>query len=171
MVVVVAVLIATTTFQAVLQPPGGVLNNSSTSTTMNINNTRDPLKPVLIKGPDGSKVITNGIFFFSFYCLNTLAFIASILAIMSTLQLRAYNIHLHLSLSYLMVSYGIAFFAISPSLWIACFYMSLSFIYVVSGWALLVQLHKFYGQLRSRVYTIGSVNNQRLLMLYDLLKN
>ncbi|XAR54892.1 hypothetical protein NMG60_11030222, partial [Bertholletia excelsa] len=99
-VLVVAVLIATATFQAVLSPPGVL---------------RTPilLKPLALLGGH----IPYNAFFYVFYVPNTLAFAASIISIVVILQWRSYTALLHLSLAFLMISYGVSFVFISPSFW------------------------------------------------------
>ncbi|GFS42287.1 hypothetical protein Acr_00g0079050 [Actinidia rufa] len=138
-VLVVAALIATSTFQAVLNPPGGVgsgsdnyllpngslINATMSSTnlipfsnTSHINATvlfpslnHFKLIPIKDNYENGSSYSDN---FFHFYWLNTVAFLASVTAIIFALPIQGF-ILLHGSLVCLMVSYGISFNFISPS--------------------------------------------------------
>ncbi|KAF5931866.1 hypothetical protein HYC85_028037 [Camellia sinensis] len=144
-ILVVAVLIATSTFQAVLQPPGGVMRGNYTpspasNTTGNINGTitttnfistnithfnatifndnnntdtdANPDNPAEIKL---TKSMTFGSFFIDFFTLNTVCFLASITAMIFVLPLRLSSFMLHISMLFLIVSYGIAFYGISPT--------------------------------------------------------
>ncbi|KAI7981554.1 hypothetical protein LOK49_Contig32G00037 [Camellia lanceoleosa] len=142
-ILVVAVLIATSTFQAVLQPPGGVMRGnyipSASNTTGNINGTitttnfistnithfnatifddnsntdsDNPDYPAEIKL---TKSMTFGSFFIDFFTLNTVCFLASITAMIFVLPLRLSSFMLHISMLFLIVSYGIAFYGISPT--------------------------------------------------------
>ncbi|GFS42290.1 hypothetical protein Acr_00g0079080 [Actinidia rufa] len=137
-VLVVAVLIATATFQAVLSPPGGVgggsdnilpngtlINATMSSTNLipfsNISHVNatvllpsdNPFGRILIKNYHG-KDIKYGSIFFNFYFLNTIAFLASVTMIIIVLPVQGF-IALHISLLFLMLSYGISFNFISPS--------------------------------------------------------
>ncbi|KAI7988655.1 Ankyrin repeat-containing protein BDA1 [Camellia lanceoleosa] len=142
-ILVVAVLIATSTFQAVLQPPGGPMRGNyippASNTTGNINGTitttnfistnithfnatifddnsntdsDNPDYPAEIKL---TKSMTYGSFFIDFFTLNTVCFLASITAMIFVLPLRLSSFMLHISMLFLIVSYGIAFYGISPT--------------------------------------------------------
>ncbi|KAI7981563.1 Ankyrin repeat-containing protein BDA1 [Camellia lanceoleosa] len=144
-ILVVAVLIATSTFQAVLQPPGGAMRGNYTpspasNTTGNINGTitttnfistnithfnatifNDNKNTDTDANPDNTaaiqltKSMTFGSFFIDFFTLNTVCFLASITAMIFVLPLRLSSFMLHISLLFLIVSYGIAFYGISPT--------------------------------------------------------
>ncbi|XP_057463230.1 ankyrin repeat-containing protein BDA1-like [Actinidia eriantha] len=181
-VLVVAVLIATATFHAVLSPPGGVgggsdnnlLSNGTlikaTISSANLNPfsnvshinatvllpSDNPFDRILIKNNLG-KDITYGPTFLSFYLLNTIAFLASVTMIIIVLPFQGF-IALHVSLVFLMMSYGILFLVISPSYWSATGFMSTSYIY---GYLLYVWI----------LIEISHLQKKPILMLHWLVMN
>ncbi|XAR70533.1 hypothetical protein NMG60_11027414 [Bertholletia excelsa] len=103
-VLVVAVLIATATFQAALQPPASGRfweeESSTSGTTSNINNGQ--LRQIVI-----TRIITDASVLF-FYLLNTVAFTCSIIAIILVLHWQSITYLLHVSLMFMVFSYGLA---------------------------------------------------------------
>ncbi|KAF5936501.1 hypothetical protein HYC85_027630 [Camellia sinensis] len=78
--------------------------------------TVDPSKLVLFKKTKLFKTtFTYGNFFTFFYFLNTICFLASLTTIIFVLPIQLVSILLYISLFYLMTSYGVSFFVISPS--------------------------------------------------------
>ncbi|XAR54891.1 hypothetical protein NMG60_11030221 [Bertholletia excelsa] len=163
-VLVVAVLIATATFQAMLSPPGGFENidPSQIPNSPFITRPRTKILPIIPKTPSG-RYISYNTFFFVFYVPNALAFIASIISIVVVLQWRPYTNLLHLSLVFLMISYGISFVFISPSFWHAL------------GSILLLCVLAFLGyrqrnlQMHQRTFWLSKRLLQRLQMQHHLL--
>ncbi|KAA8525997.1 hypothetical protein F0562_007903 [Nyssa sinensis] len=86
-ILVVAVLVATASYQTVLNPPGGVGQGKS----------------VMAKGS-----------FFVFAFLNSTAFVAAMAVIVVVLHINYFSLLLHLALFFLMSSYVVSLFVISP---------------------------------------------------------
>ncbi|XP_057462430.1 ankyrin repeat-containing protein BDA1-like [Actinidia eriantha] len=187
-VLVVAVLIATATFQAVLSPPGGVgggsdnilpngtlINATMSSTNLipfsNISHVNatillpsdNPFNRILIKNYHG-KDITYGSMFFNFYFLNTIAFLASVTMIILVLPVQG-SLALHISLLFLMLSYGISFIFISPSYRYAKGFMLLSFIYAGVVYCL-IGIKVLYNK-----FPASHLHLKRIWMLHWLLMN
>ncbi|KAI7989377.1 Ankyrin repeat-containing protein BDA1 [Camellia lanceoleosa] len=78
-------------------------NNTNTDTTGN------PAEIMLTKS------MTYESFFFNFFTLNTICFLASITAMIFVLPMQLSSFMLHIPLLFLIVSYGIAFYSISPN--------------------------------------------------------
>ncbi|PSS04023.1 Ankyrin repeat-containing protein [Actinidia chinensis var. chinensis] len=188
-VLVVAALIATATFQAVLSPPGGVgggsdknllpngtlIHATMSSTNLipfssisHINATvvlpsDNPFKLIPIKDNYENGFIY-GDNFFHFYCLNTIAFLASVTAIIFALPIQGFT-PLHCSLVFLMVSYGISFNFISPSYSYAMGFMFSSFIYAIVVYCLIIV------QALCNTHSVSHLQKKRILMLYRLVMN
>ncbi|KAA8526000.1 hypothetical protein F0562_007900 [Nyssa sinensis] len=86
-ILVVAVLVATASYQAVLNPPGGV-------------------------GHGKSAMAKDSFFVFAF--LNSTAFVASMAVIVVVLHINYFSLLLHIALFFLMSSYVVSLFVISP---------------------------------------------------------
>ncbi|KAI7989373.1 Ankyrin repeat-containing protein BDA1 [Camellia lanceoleosa] len=199
-ILVVAVLIATSTFQALLQPPGGVMRGNYTpspasNTTGNINGTitttnfistnithfnatifNDNKNTDTDANPDNTaeikltKSMTFGSFFIDFFTLNTVCFLASITAMIFVLPLRLSSFMLHISLLFLIVSYGIAFYGISPTPYADRFFLAsyIAFPCAYSVW-ITISIISLFPKIRQ--YGFGPHELwKRLQMLRDLYK-
>ncbi|KAI7981561.1 Ankyrin repeat-containing protein BDA1 [Camellia lanceoleosa] len=82
-------------------------NNTDTDT--NTDTTDNPIEIMLTKS------MTYESFFINFFTLNTVCFLASITAMIVVLPMRLSSFMLHIPLLFLIVSYGIAFYSISPN--------------------------------------------------------
>ncbi|KAL7167061.1 hypothetical protein ACSBR2_037682 [Camellia fascicularis] len=81
-------------------------NNTDIDT--NTDATNNPAEIMLTKS------MTYKSFFFNFFTLNTISFLASITAMIFLLPMQLSSFMLHISMLFLIVSYGIAFYSISP---------------------------------------------------------
>ncbi|XP_057463221.1 uncharacterized protein LOC130753254 [Actinidia eriantha] len=194
-VLVVAVLIATATFQAVLSPPGGLgsgsdnyllYNGTVINATMSSTHRTIPFSnishinatvflpsdnlfdrvPIKDKDVNGSSY---GYIFFNFYFLNTIAFLASMTAIIFVLPIGF--IPLHVSLIFLIFSYGIPFKVISPSYWYARGFNSTSSIYGVLIYILIfIEILYWKDDYVSRLL-VSHLKRKRIRMLHWLVMN
>ncbi|XAR54912.1 hypothetical protein NMG60_11030246 [Bertholletia excelsa] len=164
-VLVVAVLIATATFQAVLSPPGGFENTDSSQTSSppaSEDSFRALIKPSEPKTPNGSRIPYDA-FFYVFYVPNTLAFVASIISIVVVLQWRPYTALLHISLAFLMISYGVSFVFISPSFWHALISILLLCVLAFLGYGIKVVYSILERQIDLQMYQKTLWLSQRLM--------
>ncbi|KAL7167085.1 hypothetical protein ACSBR2_037706 [Camellia fascicularis] len=81
----------------------------NTDTDTNTDTTDNPAEIMLTKS------MTYESFFFNFFTLNTICFLASITAMIFVLPMQLSSFMLHIPLLFLIVSYGIAFYSISPN--------------------------------------------------------
>ncbi|GFS42297.1 hypothetical protein Acr_00g0079140 [Actinidia rufa] len=173
-VLVVAALIATATFQAVLSPPGGVCGGNDNNllpngTLINTTVSSTNLIPFSnISHINATDNYENGSSyeddFIDFYVLNSLAFLASVTAIIVALPIDGFE-GLHVSLLFLMASYGISFNFISPSCSHAKRFKLLSSIYVCFVYCLIIS-KTLYTRL-----SVSHVQRKRIPMLYWLVVN